>query len=81
VKETAARGSVPVWRRDDDTGPLGLRLTDRGLAAIGVQQGHAAQSAGEPPQAEDGRRGPSVQENHHTLASRDQGRDIDGLRL
>jgi hypothetical protein len=28
IEETPAGGSVPVWRRDDDSGPIGLRLTD-----------------------------------------------------
>jgi Protein of unknown function (DUF3489) len=53
VEETPARGSVPVWRRDDDSGPIGLRLTDRGLATLGVQDGAAPQGAGRSPR-EDG---------------------------
>jgi len=28
---------LPVWRRDDDAGPLALRITPQGLAAIGVE--------------------------------------------
>ena len=36
VEEIQAGGSLPVWRRDDAQGPLALRITKRGLAAIGV---------------------------------------------
>jgi hypothetical protein len=32
VEEIPACGPIPVWRRADDSGPIGLRLTDRGLA-------------------------------------------------
>jgi hypothetical protein len=32
-----ARGDLPVWRRDDDNRPLALRITSRGLAAIGIE--------------------------------------------
>jgi hypothetical protein len=39
IEEIPARGSLPVWRRDDDQGPLVLRITPHGLAAIGVEAG------------------------------------------
>jgi Protein of unknown function (DUF3489) len=73
IEETAARGSVPIWRRDDDSGPIGLRLTDRGLAAIGVQEGHAPHSAGEAPQADDGSGGPPAKTSK-VRADRKRGR-------
>ena len=41
VEEVPARGALPVWRRDDDAGPLALRITLDGLAAIGVEAGVA----------------------------------------
>jgi hypothetical protein len=31
-----ARGDLPVWRRDDDNRPMALRITSRGLEAIGI---------------------------------------------
>jgi len=31
-----AAGSLPVWRRDDETGPMALRITKNGLEAIDV---------------------------------------------
>src|SRR5712692_8844772 len=34
VEEIRARGSLPVWRRDDD-GPRALRITKKGLQASG----------------------------------------------
>jgi Protein of unknown function (DUF3489) len=40
VEEIHAGGSLPVWRRDDAHGPLALRITKRGLAAIGVDEGN-----------------------------------------
>jgi hypothetical protein len=49
VEEIQARGALPVWRRDDGQGALALRITQRGLAAIGVDEG------GMPPHAEEPR--------------------------
>jgi Protein of unknown function (DUF3489) len=59
IEERPARGPIPVWRRDDDSGPIGLRLTDRGLAAIGVQDGVAPQSEGGASQGNDSDRTPA----------------------
>jgi hypothetical protein len=33
LEEVRAGGSLPVWRRDDDSGPMALRITKTGLAA------------------------------------------------
>ena len=56
VEEVPAGGMLPVWRRDDDRGPLALCITPRGLAAIGVEKASALPVA--PPlsgkTAEDG---------------------------
>ena len=56
VEEVPAGGTLPVWRRDDDQGALALRITARGLAAIGVEKTSASPEA--PPlsgkTAEDG---------------------------
>jgi hypothetical protein len=41
IEEIQACGALPVWRRDEDKGPLALRITKRGLAAIGVDEGSA----------------------------------------
>ena len=37
LEEVRAGGSLPVWRRDDDSGPMALRITKKGLAAIAVE--------------------------------------------
>jgi Protein of unknown function (DUF3489) len=37
VEEIAAPSGLPVWRRDQEMGPLALRITEHGLAAIGVK--------------------------------------------
>jgi hypothetical protein len=37
LKEVRAGGSLPVWRRDDDSGAIALRITKNGLEAIDVE--------------------------------------------
>ncbi len=45
VEEVQACGSLPIWRRDDDRGPLALRITRGGLAAIRVDEGNTPAEA------------------------------------
>ena len=51
VEEVPAGASMPAWRRDDDAGPLSIRITPRGLASIGLE-GDVMQLAKEPSTAE-----------------------------
>ena len=37
LEEVRADGSLPVWRRDDGSGPMALRITKSGLEAIEVE--------------------------------------------
>ena len=37
LEEIRAAGSLPVWCRDDDSGPMALRITKSGLDAIDVE--------------------------------------------
>jgi uncharacterized protein DUF3489 len=37
LEEVGAAGSLPVWRRDDGSGPMALRITKQGLEAMGVE--------------------------------------------
>jgi hypothetical protein len=37
LEEVRAGGTLPVWRRDDDSGPTALRITKNGLEAIDVE--------------------------------------------
>jgi hypothetical protein len=37
LEEVRAAGALPVWRRDDDSGPMALRITKQGLKAIDVE--------------------------------------------
>jgi hypothetical protein len=37
LEEVHAAGSLPVWRRDDDSGPMALRITKQGREAIDVE--------------------------------------------
>src|SRR5260221_1173753 len=37
LEEVHAGGSLPVWRRDDQSGPIALRITKNGLEAIDVE--------------------------------------------
>jgi Protein of unknown function (DUF3489) len=42
VEQVPAGGMLPVWRRDDDQGAFALRITARGLAAIGIERSSAS---------------------------------------
>jgi Protein of unknown function (DUF3489) len=37
LEEVGAAGSLPIWRRDDDSGPMALRITKQGLEAMSVE--------------------------------------------
>ena len=37
LEEVRASGSLPVWRRDDESGPMALCITKNGLKAIDVE--------------------------------------------
>src|SRR5438105_9935071 len=52
IEEIQANGSLPVWRRGEDKGPLALRITARGLAAIKVDEGGAREETKEHRDAE-----------------------------
>jgi len=45
IEEIPAQGSLPVWRSDEDSGALALRITEHGRAAIGADQGGEAGAA------------------------------------
>jgi Protein of unknown function (DUF3489) len=42
LEEVRAGGSLPVWRRDDESGAMALRITKNGLEAIDVEDVAAA---------------------------------------
>ena len=42
LEEVPAGGALPVWRRDDDSGAMALRMTKNGLEAIDVEDEAAA---------------------------------------
>jgi len=44
LEEVRAGGTLPVWRRDDDSGPMALCITKNGLDAIDVEDETAAAS-------------------------------------
>lgn len=50
VEEIRARGSLPVWRRDETDGPRALRITKRGLQSIRAESGPADAEAGDGPE-------------------------------
>ncbi len=54
IEEIQARSSLLVWRPDEDKGPLALRITKRGLAAIQVDEGGTLPEAEEPRETEQG---------------------------
>jgi hypothetical protein len=49
IEEVPSRGTLPVWRRDDNQGSLALCITKEGLAAIGVEASASAPSPKAPP--------------------------------
>ena len=46
LEEVRAAGSLPVWRRDDETGLMALRITSQGLEAIDVDDEAVTASQG-----------------------------------
>ena len=44
LEEVRASGSLPVWRRDDESGPMALCITENGLKAIDVEDEATAAS-------------------------------------
>ena len=54
IEEVPARGMLPVWRRDDNQEPLALRITKRGLAAIGVEASAPERKREKPAKTPDG---------------------------
>src|ERR1700737_2867906 len=54
IEEVATCGSLPVWRREEETRTLALRITTRGLAAIQVEEGGAQPQAEESREIEQG---------------------------
>ena len=45
VEEVPAGSVLPAWGRDDDQGSLALRITARGLVAIGIDKAGAFRGA------------------------------------
>jgi len=54
VEEVLAGGTLPVWRRDDDQGAFALCITDRGLAALGIEKSSAPSEVAVTSGATDG---------------------------
>src|SRR5260370_7585791 len=48
LEEVRAGGTLPVWRRDDDSGPMALCITKNGLDAIDLENQPPAPS-NQPP--------------------------------
>jgi hypothetical protein len=51
LEEVPADGVLPAWRRDNNKGPLALRITGRGLALIRVGLDPQQRAAAEPSRA------------------------------
>ena len=56
IEEIPAQGALPVWRREEDKGALALRITERGLAAIGAEEDGAAAKRDETPSEQPAKR-------------------------
>jgi hypothetical protein len=78
VEEIQSRSSLPVWRRDDD-GPRSLRITRKGLQAIGVEDKAIAEATDEPakkPPAPSANRRRPVASTSHGGAEKTKVRDL-----
>jgi hypothetical protein len=52
LEEVRAGGSLPLWRRDDASGPMALRITKHGLKSIDVEdEAGAAETSVHPARA------------------------------
>jgi hypothetical protein len=54
IEEVPSGGTLAIWRRDDDAGPLALRITAQGLAAIGDEASVAGRNAIKSPEDQHG---------------------------
>jgi predicted phage terminase large subunit-like protein len=54
LEEIQSHGVLPVWRHDENKGPLALRITKHGLAAIHVEEDGALPEAEEPRDTKQG---------------------------
>src|SRR5262249_39418570 len=68
VEEIPAQGTLPVWRRDEDKGALTLRITERGLAAIGAEQDDTAGKANGTRSGQTGKQGKRQPQPHSRRA-------------
>jgi len=66
VEEVRARGALPVWRRDDESGARSLRITKRGLAAIQVEDEEPR--SGRKPDRKANKAGPRQRDHRKTQA-------------
>ena len=75
-EEIRARGTLPMWRRNDEEQPMALRITKRGLKAIRVEDEpvEAAADAGVVLSASPGRTGaapdPTTEETNESSKTR-----------
>jgi hypothetical protein len=69
VEEIRAGGSLPVWRRDASDGAIALRITQRGLNAIQVDDAVEAKDAGGAAKEQAGRTKPSARKKGRVAQS------------
>jgi hypothetical protein len=48
LEETPVRRGQPCWRRDENDKPIGAKITDTGLSALGIIPENLATNAGQP---------------------------------
>ena len=75
IEEVPSRGTLPVWRRDDNRGSLALRITKGGLAAIGVEVSVSEPTPNAPPETQNGSDIARKQPRRVQLASRKKSKD------
>jgi hypothetical protein len=75
IEEVPSRGTLPVWRRDDNQGSLALCITKVGLAAIGIEPSVSEPTRKAPPEAQNGSEAASKQSRRVKPASRKKTKD------
>jgi len=75
IEEIPAAGTLPIWRRDQDQGALALRITERGLAAIGAQEDGAGAKGDKTPSEQQAKRN-RRQPQPHSRRAGSEGKQI-----
>jgi len=75
IEEVPSRGTLPIWRRDDNQGSLALCITKAGLAVIGIEPSVSEPTRKAPPETQNRNEAASKQPRRAKPASRKKTKD------